>query len=138
VVASTERDRLGLQRANEATAGLLWELARRARPGATSGELDDYAAETITRLGGQAVFRTQNGSPASIDTSVDDEAVQEGLVFTIEPIVVGGGEATVVDPDGWTVGTVDGAPAAQFEHTIIMTRRGAEILSSRGPGRQSA
>ena len=54
----------------------------------------------------------------------------EGLVFTIEPIVVAGGGAVVVAADGWTVRTADRAPAAQFEHTVIVTTAGARILTA--------
>jgi methionyl aminopeptidase len=55
--------------------------------------------------------------------------VEEGLVFTIEPIVVAGSARTRVARDGWTVVTVDGRPAAQFEHTVMATGTRAEILS---------
>ncbi len=56
-------------------------------------------------------------------------SIVNGLVFTIEPIVVGPGAMTTVDGDGWTVRTEDGTPAAQFEHTVMATRSGVEILS---------
>tara|TARA_B100000809_G_scaffold203366_1_gene204380 strand:- start:314 stop:487 length:174 start_codon:yes stop_codon:yes gene_type:complete len=47
-----------------------------------------------------------------------------------------GHQATILDPqDGWTVRTRDGLPSAQFEHTILMTEQGPEILTrtDRGP-----
>jgi methionyl aminopeptidase len=53
----------------------------------------------------------------------------DGLVFTIEPIVVGGSDRTYVASDGWTVCTADGSPVAQFEHTVMATRRGAQVLT---------
>jgi len=55
--------------------------------------------------------------------------IPEGLVITIEPILVEKSPTVKVDPDGWTVRTVDGGWAAQFEHTVIVTRNGAMILS---------
>jgi methionyl aminopeptidase len=57
------------------------------------------------------------------------EKLVEGMVITIEPIVVGGSADVIVDADGWTVRTVDGEPVAQFEHTVIVTSRGPRILS---------
>ncbi len=54
----------------------------------------------------------------------------EGLVITIEPILVEKSARVKVDADGWTVRTRDGGWAAQFEHTVIVTRQGAEILST--------
>lgn len=55
--------------------------------------------------------------------------LQEGLVITIEPILVEQSPRVVVDPDGWTVRTADGGWAAQFEHTVVVGKRGATILS---------
>lgn len=55
--------------------------------------------------------------------------IVDGLVFTIEPIVVAGSSRTYVETDGWTVCTVDSAPAAQFEHTVMATKRGPVVLS---------
>ena len=59
--------------------------------------------------------------------------VEEGMVFTIEPMLTAGKPDHVVWPDGWTASTVDGSRAAQFEHTIAVTRDGAEILTVEGP-----
>ncbi len=55
--------------------------------------------------------------------------IVDGLVFTIEPIVVAGSPRTYLAPDGWTVRTADRSPAAQFEHTVMATRRGPVVLS---------
>lgn len=55
--------------------------------------------------------------------------LREGLVITIEPILVEGSPNVAVDPDGWSVRTRDGGWAAQFEHTIVVTGKGGMILS---------
>src|SRR5439155_1861326 len=236
----------GLRRANRATARLLADLARMARPGITTRELDDYAMSYIARLGAEPVFRTEKGFPGCINTSINDAVVHgvpgeqrlkpgdvlsidagmildgycgdatitapmgtvgpqyarlittthdtmmagiraaiagkrigdigyamqlyaesrgfhvlpqftghglgrrmheepsvpsvgrpgtgpvipEGLVITIEPILVEKSPRVVMDADGWTVRTVDGGWAAQFEHTVMVTRQGARILSA--------
>jgi methionyl aminopeptidase len=54
----------------------------------------------------------------------------DGLVITIEPIVVAGQTDVDVAADGWTVRTRDGEPVAQFEHTILVTRNEARILTA--------
>jgi methionyl aminopeptidase len=53
----------------------------------------------------------------------------EGMVFAIEPMVNMGGHRTKTLSDGWTVVTEDGKPSAHFEHTIVITARGPEILT---------
>lgn len=55
--------------------------------------------------------------------------IPEGLVITIEPILVEKSPRVRIDADGWTVRTVDGGWAAQFEHTILVTKDGPVILS---------
>ena len=53
-----------------------------------------------------------------------------GMTFTIEPMINLGTWQTVLDPsDNWTVYTLDGKLSAQFEHTILVTERGPEILT---------
>jgi methionyl aminopeptidase len=56
--------------------------------------------------------------------------IEPGMCFTIEPMINEGTHKTVLDPtDGWTVRTADGKLSAQFEHTILMTEEGPEILT---------
>jgi methionyl aminopeptidase len=54
------------------------------------------------------------------------------MVFTIEPMInVGGFECEVLEDD-WTVVTADGSLSAQFEHTVLCTQTGCEVLTARG------
>ena len=55
--------------------------------------------------------------------------LQEGMVFAIEPMVNMGTHRTKMLNDGWTVVTEDGKPSAHFEHTIVITKDGPEILT---------
>lgn len=58
--------------------------------------------------------------------------LEEGMVFTIEPMINTGTWKTKTNSkDGWTVTTADGQPSAQFEHTIIVTKTGCEVLTHR-------
>jgi methionyl aminopeptidase len=53
----------------------------------------------------------------------------EGMVFTIEPMLTLGGIAWDLWPDGWTVTTRDKSITAQFEHTLVVTESGYEVLT---------
>ncbi len=54
-----------------------------------------------------------------------------GMVFTIEPMINLGTYRDVVWPDNWTCTTLDGKLSAQFEHTLLVTETGVEILTAR-------
>lgn len=60
----------------------------------------------------------------------EDVVFQPGMTFTIEPMINAGDYKVVTDrKDEWTVRTKDGSLSAQFEHTILVTEDGAEILT---------
>lgn len=60
------------------------------------------------------------------------ERMKAGMTFTIEPMVnIGRFEVTVDPHDRWTVTTVDGSLSAQFEHTVLVTKGGCEVLTKR-------
>ncbi len=58
-----------------------------------------------------------------------DTVIEPGMVFTIEPMINLGGLAWEMWDDGWTVVTADRKWSAQFEHTLVVTEDGAEILT---------
>ena len=56
--------------------------------------------------------------------------LKSGMIFTIEPMInLGSYKVNTSSVDGWTVTTADGSLSAQFEHTILVTDKGAEILT---------
>ncbi|PCJ30247.1 MAG: type I methionyl aminopeptidase [Moraxellaceae bacterium] len=57
--------------------------------------------------------------------------LQEGMIFTIEPMINAGKRHTKLLPDGWTVHTKDRKNSAQWEHTILVTKDGYEVLTKR-------
>ena len=57
------------------------------------------------------------------------DKIKPGMTLAIEPMVNAGGFKTKTLPDGWTVVTADGSPSAHFEHTVLTTDRGPEILT---------
>jgi methionyl aminopeptidase len=53
-----------------------------------------------------------------------------GMTIAIEPMVTLGTDRVLMAPDGWTILTADGSMAAHFEHTVLITEIGAEILTT--------
>ena len=52
------------------------------------------------------------------------------MTFTVEPMINAGVREAVIDPqDHWTARTADGKPSAQWEHTVLITEEGCEILT---------
>jgi methionyl aminopeptidase len=58
-----------------------------------------------------------------------DTVIEKGMTFTIEPMITLGGIDYDIWDDGWTVTTKDKSWTAQFEHTLVVTDEGAEILT---------
>ena len=56
-------------------------------------------------------------------------ALKEGMTFTIEPMVNAGRRQVKLLPDGWTVVTKDHSLSAQWEHTVLVTGDGYEVLT---------
>jgi methionyl aminopeptidase len=55
--------------------------------------------------------------------------MQPGMTFTIEPMITMGSIEPVIWPDGWTAVTSDGSRSAQFEHTVLVTDDGVDVLT---------
>jgi methionyl aminopeptidase len=58
-----------------------------------------------------------------------DTVMEPGMTFTIEPMITLGTAEWYLWDDDWTVVTADGSRCAQFEHTLVVTDSGAEILT---------
>ncbi len=109
------------------------------RPGATLGDIG-HAIQTHVEAQGFSVVREYCGHGIGRiyheDPQVlhygkpgDGLVLKEGMTFTVEPMVNAGKPHTRVLPDGWTVVTRDHSLSAQWEHTLAVTRDGAEILT---------
>jgi len=61
------------------------------------------------------------------------DRIKPGMTLAIEPMVNLGGSQTRTLADGWTVVTADGLPSAHFEHTVLTTGKGPEILTASHP-----
>lgn len=71
--------------------------------------------------------------PQVVHYDSDDSGVvlQEGMVFTIEPMINAGKKEIRLMGDGWTVKTKDRSHSAQYEHQIVVTKEGCEVLTIR-------
>ncbi len=76
-------------------------------------------------------FHTSLQIPHHYDPSVK-RAMEPGMTFTVEPMITEGTWQDLLWDDGWTAVTADGKRSAQFEHTLVVTPDGAEILTVEG------
>ena len=97
------------------------------------GVVDKYIGHGIGRK-----FHQPPNIPHVPNRAARQERLYTGMYFTIEPMINGGTARTVSDPsDGWTVRTADGLVSAQFEHTILMTEEGPEVMTVTANGPQA-
>jgi methionyl aminopeptidase len=131
----TEEDRLLVERTHEATMRAI----RAVRPGRALNVVG-RVIESYARRFGYGVVRDFTGHGIGRDfhsglvvLHYDDPGVttvlEPGMTFTIEPMITLGTVDYDMWDDGWTVLTKDRRRTAQFEHTIVVTADGAEILT---------
>jgi methionyl aminopeptidase len=112
-------------------------VARAGRPVNKIGRVVETAVcrrgfAVLPGLSGHGVGRTIH-EPPTIPNYFDRwfyRPLTEGLVITIEPIIAAGSDQTVESPDGWTIRTADGSPAAHHEHTIVITKGSPIVLTA--------
>jgi methionyl aminopeptidase len=137
---------------DEPTAALV-ELTRRAtlvgiaavRPGAqlsAIGEaIEPFAAahglKVVREWGGHGIGAVFHAAPHVNHTVERGRALrlEPGMTFTVEPMLNAGTNRHHTWDDDWTVATDDLLPSAQFEHTVIVTEDGVEILTVTADGR---
>ena len=86
----------------------------------------------LAGLSGHGIGRSIH-EPPTIPNHFDgrlESMLTKGLVITIEPIISSGIDRTVEGPDGWTIRTADGSPAAHHEHTIVVTKGRSIVLTA--------
>ncbi|XWS69808.1 hypothetical protein CRYUN_Cryun04dG0210200 [Craigia yunnanensis] len=95
-----------------------------------SEHAEKYGYGVVERFVGHGVGTVFHSEPIILHHRNESPGIMvEGQTFTIEPILTLGGIECTTWPDNWTTLTADGSPAAQFEHTILITRTGADILT---------
>lgn len=117
----------------------LWLGIAQARPGNRLGDIG-HAIQTYVEAEGFSVVREYCGHGIGRIFHEDPQVLhygdpgtglelREGLTFTIEPMVNAGKRHVRLLPDGWTVVTRDHSLSAQWEHTILITKDGCEVLT---------
>lgn len=115
---------------------------KKVKPGATVGDIGTAIQKFIkngtSRVSivkdycGHGIGDEFHEEPQVVHYKNNDRTVlKEGMCFTIEPIINAGKFGCVTDDDGWTVYTVDGKKSAQWEHTLLVTKDGCEVLTLR-------
>lgn len=111
-----------------------------AKPYSYVGDIG-FAVQCHAQKNGYSVVRELCGHGVGLEFHEEPEVAHygkpktgmllvPGMVFTIEPMInMGRREVHFSREDGWTVTTRDGLPSAQWEHTILMTENGPEILT---------
>lgn len=110
-----------------------------ARDGARLGDIGSAVQEKAEAAGfsvvrdfvGHGIGRALHEDPQvpNFGKRGRGRTITAGMVLAIEPMVNAGTAAVKVDEDGWTARTADGRRSAHFEHTVVVTRRGPEILT---------
>ena len=93
--------------------------------------LDDAGIGIIRQLVGHGVGHQMHEAPEVPNYGVKGSGplLRPGDTIAVEPLTSLGSEQIILEDDGWTLSTRDGSIAAQFEHTILITEDGAEILT---------
>jgi methionyl aminopeptidase len=102
--------------------------------GAVQDHVEANGFSIIEDLTGHGVGRNIHEEPSVFffrTRQMPNVKLRAGMTITIEPIVSAGSKHTQLLPDGWTIVTADNSLAAQFEHTVLVTQDGCEILSDR-------
>ena len=131
------------QRLVDVTREAMFRAIRLVRPGATLGDIghaiQSYVEaerfSVVREYCGHGIGRVYHEDPQVLHYGQAGAGLrlEKGMTFTIEPMVNEGSRHTRLLPDGWTVVTKDRSLSAQWEHTVVVTDNGVEILT-RLPG----
>jgi len=95
--------------------------------------IDKFGYSIVRDFVGHGIGKSFHEDPQVFHhyTSRNKIRLQEGMTFTIEPMINMGKsyEVEVSSEDGWTVTTKDGSMSSQFEHTVLVTSKGVDILT---------
>jgi len=111
------------------------EVREGVRLGDVGAAIEALAARegcsVVRELGGHGIGRTMHAPPTIIHVGPPNIGfrLRAWMAVTIEPMINLGAPEVRMLADGWTVVTADGSWSAQFEHTVLVTREGCEILT---------
>ncbi len=123
----------------EHTEKALYEGIKVVKPGARIGDIgnavEKYANAhnlgIVRELCGHGVGNHLHESPDVPNYGLPNTGpvLKEGMVIAIEPMLNLGSDDIVVEDNDWTITTLDGKPSAHFEHTVLVTKDGYQILT---------
>ncbi|MFO0622741.1 MAG: type I methionyl aminopeptidase [Polyangia bacterium] len=106
-----------------------------ARLGDIGAAIEEVARQqgvgVVTEIGRHGIGRHMHADPHVAHTGKRGSGprLKAGMAITVEPMVNLGGAAVRQLDDGWTIVTADGSLSAQWEHTVVVTRDGFEIMT---------
>ena len=123
------------------TRECMYKGIEQVKPGAHLGDIGAVIARhahanyfsVVEEFCGHGIGRGFHEEPQVLHYGKKNTGVelQEGMIFTIEPMINAGKKHLKIKRDGWTAVTKDRRPSAQWEHTILVTATGYEILTLR-------
>ncbi len=125
----------------EHTEKALYEGLKEVKPGNRIGDIsyavqkyaEDHNLGVVRELCGHGIGREMHEDPEVPNYGVPNTGpkLKPGMVICIEPMLTFGHRQITVLDDEWTVVTLDGSDAAHYEHTVLITEDGYEILTPR-------
>ncbi len=138
-VGTTTGEKLRLLRVTEESLQKAIEKARAGNrlhdlSAAVQAHVEAEGFSVVRDLVGHGIGRHLHEEPSipNFGTAGTGPLLKEGMVLAIEPMVNTGSYQVELGDDGWTVRTQDGLPSAHFEHTVLVRKDGAEILTGYG------
>ena len=124
----------------EHTKEALFQGIKEVKPGNRVGDISyaigKYAEEhhlgIVRELVGHGVGNHLHEDPNVPNYGIKGTGplLKEGMVIAIEPMLNLGADDIVIDDNDWTISTLDGKPSAHFEHTVLVTKDGYQILTT--------
>ena len=123
----------------EVTFEAMWRGIDEIKPGKHLGDIG-HAIQKLDEGVGYSVVREFCGHGIGAKFHEDPQVLhygragtglelKSGMIFTVEPMINAGKAAIRHLPDGWTITTKDGSLSAQWEHTVLVTENGYEVLT---------
>ncbi|MFZ5467933.1 MAG: type I methionyl aminopeptidase [Myxococcota bacterium] len=135
-VGAVDADSQRLMRVTQECLQLGIEAVKPGRPlRAIGAAIEAHAKKTgmgvVREFCGHGIGEVFHADPqiCHYDDPDATQPMEEGMLFTIEPMITLGSPELQLWDDGWTVVTADGRRSAQYEHTVLVTREGAELLT---------
>jgi methionyl aminopeptidase len=122
----------------DGTYAALLAGTEQVKPGHHVGDISAAIGRTLTARGltifrqfvGHGIGRQLHEEPMVPNfPSGRGRKLVPGMALALEPIAGLGSENTILDDNNWDTRTTDGKPAAEFEHTVLVTETGVEVLT---------